>query len=59
MLHFIIKDEPLNSFILNSLQYLCGYFVSYLSPILVFTVFVLPSELDRKTFKESMTQWQR
>ncbi|CAF1476914.1 unnamed protein product [Adineta ricciae] len=33
--------------------YLCGYFISFTSSILVFVVFVLPSNSYRKTFKES------
>jgi hypothetical protein len=39
--------------------YLCGYFVSFTPPILVFVVFVLPSQLYRKTLKESLTSWRR
>ena len=40
----------------NHWLYLCAYFVSFTPPMLIFTVFVLPSELYSKTFKESMTQ---
>jgi len=36
--------------------YLCGYFISFTPPMLIFTVFVLPSELYRKTFKDSITR---
>jgi len=43
----------------NPWLYLCGYFVSYLPPMLIFVVFVLPSEVYTKTFKESITQWLR
>jgi len=40
----------------NPWLYLCGYLISFTPPMLVFTVFVLPSELYRKTFKDSMTR---
>ena len=40
----------------NPWLYLCGYFISFTPPMLVFTVFVLPSELYRKTFKDSITR---
>jgi len=40
----------------NPWLYICGYFVSFTPPMLVFAVFVLPSELYRKTFKDSMTR---
>jgi len=43
----------------NPWLYLCGYFISFTPPMLVFTVFVLPSELYRKTFKDSMTRWRQ
>jgi len=43
----------------NPWLYLCGYLISFTPPILVFTVFVLPSELYRKTFKDSMTRWRQ
>ena len=43
----------------NPWLYLCAYFISFTPPMLVFTVFVLPSDLYRKTFKESMTQWRQ
>ena len=39
----------------NPWLYLCGYFISFTPPMLVFAVFVLPSKLYRKTFKDSMT----
>jgi len=42
----------------NPWLYLCGYFISFTPPMLVFTVFVLPSELYRKTFKDSITRWR-
>jgi len=40
----------------NTWLYLCGYLISFTPPMLVFTVFVLPSELYRKTFKDSITR---
>jgi len=43
----------------NPWLYLYGYFISFTPPILVFTVFVLPSELYRKTFKDSITRWRQ
>ena len=43
----------------NPWLYLCGYFISYLPPMLVFTMFILPSELYWNTFKDSMTRWRR
>ncbi|CAF1592431.1 unnamed protein product [Adineta ricciae] len=36
--------------------YICGYFVSFTPSILIFVVFVLPSNSYRKTFKESFFQ---
>ena len=41
----------------NSWLYLCGYFISYTPPMLIFVVFILPSELYTKTFKEEIVQW--
>ena len=38
--------------------YLGGYFLSFTPSILVFTVFVLPSELYMKVFKESLRKWR-
>ena len=43
----------------NPWLYLCGYFISFIPPMLIFAVFVLPSELYTKTFKESLTRWRR
>ena len=43
----------------NPWLYLCSYFISFIPSILIFVVFVLPSELYRKTFKESIRSWQR
>jgi len=43
----------------NPWLYLCGYLISFTPPMLVFTVFVLPSELYRKTFTDSITRWLR
>ncbi|CAF0797034.1 unnamed protein product [Adineta steineri] len=39
--------------------YLCAYFISFTPSILVFVVFVVPSELYRKALKESFRTWQR
>ncbi|CAF0965024.1 unnamed protein product [Adineta steineri] len=39
--------------------YLFAYFISFTPSILVFIVFVVPSELYRKTLKESLRIWQR
>ncbi|CAF0761821.1 unnamed protein product [Adineta steineri] len=39
--------------------YLCAYFISFTPSILVFIVFVVPSELYRKTLKETLRNWQR
>lgn len=43
----------------NSWLYLSAYFISFTPSILVFVVFVLPSELYKKKFKESLTRWRR
>ncbi len=43
----------------NAWLYLLGYFISFTPSILVFVVFVLPSDLYRKTFKESISTWCR
>ena len=37
----------------NPWLYLGGYFVSFISPLLVFVIFVLPSEFYRKEFNEA------
>ncbi|CAF1155853.1 unnamed protein product [Adineta steineri] len=39
--------------------YLFAYFISFTPSILVFIVFVVPSELYRKTLKETLRNWQR
>ncbi|CAF1284611.1 unnamed protein product [Adineta steineri] len=39
--------------------YLFAYFISFTPSILVFTVFVVPSKLYRKTLKETLRNWQR
>ncbi|CAF0727323.1 unnamed protein product [Adineta steineri] len=39
--------------------YLCAYFISFTPSILVFVVFVIPSDLYRKTLKETLITWQR
>jgi len=43
----------------NPWLYLCGYLISFAPPMLIFAVFVLPSELYRKTFNDSITRWLR
>ena len=43
----------------NPWLYLSAYFIYFIPPILVFIVFVLPSELYKKTFKDSIKRWQR
>jgi hypothetical protein len=43
----------------SPLVYLCGYFISFIPSMLIFVVFVLPSKLYRKTFKESLSSWRR
>ena len=43
----------------NPWLYLCAYFISFTPSMLVFTVFVIPSELYRKSFKESITRWRQ
>jgi len=40
----------------NPWLYLCGYLISFTPPMLVFAVFVLPSELYRKIFNDSITR---
>jgi hypothetical protein len=37
--------------------YLSAYFISFTPTILIFVVFVIPSDLYRKTFKESFRTW--
>jgi hypothetical protein len=39
--------------------YLCGYFISFTPSMLIFVVFVLPSDLYMKKFKESLGSWRR
>jgi hypothetical protein len=43
----------------NPWLYLCGYFISFTPSMLIFVVFVFPSELYMKTFKESLRMWRR
>ena len=43
----------------NPWFYLSGYFISFIPSVLVFVVFVLPSELYKKQFKESLRIWRR
>jgi hypothetical protein len=38
---------------------LCGYFISVTPSMLIFVVFVLPSDLYRKKFQESLRSWRR
>jgi hypothetical protein len=43
----------------NPWLYLSGYFISFIPSVLVFAVFVLPSQLYKKQFNESTTRWRR
>ncbi len=43
----------------NPWLYLCGYYISFTPSMLIFIVFVFPSELYMKTFKESLQRWGR
>ncbi|CAF1248785.1 unnamed protein product [Adineta steineri] len=43
----------------NPWLYLCAYFISFTPSILVFIIFVVPSELYRNTLKETLKNWQR
>lgn len=43
----------------NPWLYLSGYFTSFIPSMLVFIVFVLPSELYKKKFKEVIHNWWR
>jgi hypothetical protein len=43
----------------NLWLYLFAYFISFTPSIFIFVVFILPSELYKKTFKESLRSWQR
>ena len=43
----------------NPWLYLFGYFISFTPSMLIFIVFVLPSELYLKIFKESLQSWRR
>jgi hypothetical protein len=43
----------------NPWLYFFGYFISFTPSMLIFVVFVLPSELYRKTFKESLIRLRR
>ena len=38
--------------------YLCGYFISFTPPMLIFVVFVLPSVLYSKEFQEVIKSWR-
>jgi len=37
--------------------FLIGYFISFLPPLFVFAVFVIPSKYYRKTFQETLPRW--
>ena len=39
--------------------YLLGYFISFIPSVLVFAVFVLPSGLYKRQFRESAKRWQQ
>jgi hypothetical protein len=44
----------------NPWLYLFAYFISFIPSMLIFIIFVLPSDLYRKKFKESLSRpWQR
>jgi hypothetical protein len=43
----------------NLWLYLSAYFLSFTPSILIFIIFVVPSELYMKTFKDSITNWRR
>jgi hypothetical protein len=43
----------------NPWLYLCDYFMSFILSMLIFVIFVLPSKLYMKTFKESLRSWRR
>jgi hypothetical protein len=43
----------------NSWLYLSSYFISFIPSATVFIIFVLPSELYKKSFKESIKNWRR
>jgi hypothetical protein len=43
----------------NLWLYLSAYFISFTPSILIFMIFVAPSKLYMKTFKESITSWRR
>ena len=43
----------------HSWLYLSGYFISFIPSVLVFAVFVLPSGLYKKQFRESAKRWRR
>ena len=43
----------------NPWLYLCGYFISFIPSMLIFLVFVLPSDLYKKTFKETIQSCRR
>ena len=43
----------------NPWLYLSGYFISFIPSIVIFLAFVLPSNLYKKQFKESLNTWRR
>jgi hypothetical protein len=43
----------------NSWLYLSAYFISFIPSILMFAVFIAPSKVYRKTFKESVRAWRQ
>jgi len=43
----------------NPWLYLCGYFISFTPSMIIFIVYVLPSKLYTKTFKESISRCRR
>ncbi|CAF0982244.1 unnamed protein product [Adineta ricciae] len=42
----------------DSLLFLFGYFISFITVMITFLIFVIPSEFYRKEYKKSMTQYQ-
>jgi hypothetical protein len=43
----------------NPWLFLVGYWCSYIPPMLIFPIFVLPSNLYRKALKDSFERWRR
>ncbi|CAF1503122.1 unnamed protein product [Adineta ricciae] len=43
----------------DSVLFLCGYFISFIPPIITFMIFVIPSEFYRKEYQKSITQYRQ